>query len=394
MFLFRVAGWTRAAEMLILANDFYNQSSKVLAGRQRALLDESKQQRENLQRELARRKEQFLNDWGERGQKRRELKEGIKKVAVLGKAHINQFLSRGGEIEASLQNQVAAADSFDALRSVAGRLSSDAAARAMRAWREVSDHSWKRCLVLLVPLLQAAEDVTAPHQATDDGGVSEDPAPQIARDWYAKMKGARFDFMTGVSVGGLGAGIGGGLLVGLGLMAAPVVAPLAAVAALVGGLWAMFRGNKTIDQNQLRASKQEVSRYASEICQRIRQHFFDVNVAAGAFSLVDEYFNELEQVADQQVEKLTKKKTAESEAEISRLKKEAELTEQQRRAEAERLRKQMMAWQTLGQGLHQAEEELRRLDQAVAASPQAGAAGPAKAGGPGAGTQSSRPSQQ
>lgn len=381
-FLFRVSGWTRAAETLILANDYHGQSTQVLAGRHRALLEESKQQREDFQCQLAQRKEQFLNDWGERGQKRRELKEGIRKVAALGKAHIAQYLGRGGDLEASLHSKVAAAESLDALRSVADRLASEAAARAMRAWREVSEHSWNQCLVLLAPLLKAAEDVTAPYQGGDNDGPSPTVStPGIARDWYAKMKGARFDFITGASMGGLGVGIGGGLLVALGVIAAPVVAPLAAVAALIGGLWAMIRGTRTIDQNQLRTAKQDISRYASDVCQKVRQHFLDVNLAAGSFSPVDEFFNELEKIADEQVENLTRKKATETEAEIARLKKEAELTEQQRKAEAEQLRGQMTAWNALGRALHDAGEKLQLLDQAVGGAPPTDGSGPAKPGG-------------
>ena len=110
----------------------------------------------------------------------------------------------------------------------------------------------------------------------------------------------------------------------------------------------MIRGTKVIDQNQLRTAKQEVSRYVSDVCQKVRQHFLDVNVAAGSFSPVDEYFNELEKIAEEQVENLTRKKAGELEAEIARLKKEAELTEQQRKAEAEQLRGQMGTWNELG----------------------------------------------
>jgi GTPase SAR1 family protein len=378
-FLFRVSGWTRAAETLILANDFHSQSGQVLTTRQRALVDASKQERDNVQRQLAQRKEQFLNDWGERGQKRRELKEGIRKVASLGKAHIGQFLGRGGDLEVSLQNKVAAADSFDALRSVVDRLGNDAAARAMSAWREVSEHCWQQSLALLAPVLKAAENVAAPHQAmADDEFSAAAAAPPIARDWYAKMKGARLDFMTGMWAGGLGGGIGGGLLVALGAIAAPVAVPLAAVASVLGGLWAVLRGTKAIDQTQLRTAKQDVLRYASDVCQRIRQHFLDVNFAAGSYSPVDEYFNQLEKIADEQVENLTRRRGAETEAEIARLKKEAELTEQQRKTEAEQLRGQLMAWNTVGRALQEVGDKLQRLDQDIGGSQATVGSGPAK----------------
>jgi GTPase SAR1 family protein/uncharacterized membrane-anchored protein YhcB (DUF1043 family) len=371
VFLFRVAGWTRAADTLIVANEFYRQSSRILADRLRIVTEESNQKREEAQQEVARRKEAFVSSWGERGQQRRELKEAIRKVASLGKAHISQFLGRGGELEMSLQSKVTAAGSLDELRSVAERLSADATARAMKAWREVSDRSWKQCLGLLGPFLEAAEDLTAPRSnASESGPFTVVPVANISGDWYAKVKGARFDFLTGTSV----TGVAGSILVALGVISLP----LAGIGALIGGLWAAFRGSKTIQQNQLRAAQQDVSRQLSESCRQLRQHFLEVKFEAGTFSPVDEFFNQMERIADEQVENITRTKAAEAEAESARLKKEAELTLQQRKAEAEQLREKILAWNALAAPLHDAGEKLQALERTAGGSPAASGTGTTK----------------
>ncbi|MDY3563786.1 dynamin family protein [Gemmata sp. JC673] len=370
-FLFRAAGWTRAAELLILATEFHAYGVRLLEERHKTLVSESKQKRDAFQRQLAERKDTFLNDWGDRGRKRRELREGVKRLASLGKAQISQFLSRGGELETLLQNSITAADSPEALRAVADRISSDAGARAMRAWREISGRSWSQCLQLLAPLLKDAEDVTAPDRGAPVEGLPAGGAsPQIARDWYSKIKSARFDFATGLWAGGLTGSVGGGLLVALGAISLPLVAPLAAAAGFIAAVWATVRGNKTANLNQLKAAKQEVARHVTEVCQKTRQHFLEVNMAAGTFGPVDEYFSELERIAEDQVERLTRTKAADTEAEIARLKREAELSEQDRKAEAERVRLKMMAWKTAGQGLNELAEKLKALDQAAGGAQQ------------------------
>jgi GTPase SAR1 family protein len=386
-FLFRVAGWTRAAEALIVANEFYTQSSRILADRHLTITNESKQKREEAQKEVARRNEVFIDNWGDRGQERRKLKEAIKKVATLGKAHINQFLARGGELETSLQRKVAAADSLDGLRSIADHLSSDASARAMKAWREVHEQCWQQCLSLLVPFLKAVntvEDLNAPQAVAAENDLYPIvPAPKITRDWYAKLKGARIDFMTGSSVGA----ITGAILITLGV----ITWPIAGIGALIGGILAAFRGTKNIDQNQLRAAQQEVARHVSEACQQLRQYFLEVNFAAGNYSPVDEFFASMERIADEQVETITRRKETEAKTEIARLKKEAELTQQQRKVEAEQLRVKILAWNAFGLKVHDADEKLRALDHAAGGSSSANSSESEKPGGPSAAAKQAIP---
>jgi GTPase SAR1 family protein len=74
-FLFRVAGWSRSAEAVSVAEHYYGTSLKTLAGRL-ASFEGSDWQRAELQRQAMQRKQQFDEDWGEGGKKRQQLKSG------------------------------------------------------------------------------------------------------------------------------------------------------------------------------------------------------------------------------------------------------------------------------------------------------------------------------
>ena len=100
-FLFRVSGWGRAAEAVVMASHYHDLGRATLTGRLENVLEESKQKRlENQQRALECRK-QFDADWGERGQKRRDLLENLHNTAALAKRDFLQALQPGGAIETS-----------------------------------------------------------------------------------------------------------------------------------------------------------------------------------------------------------------------------------------------------------------------------------------------------
>ncbi len=66
-FLFRVAGWSRSAEAVVLAGHYQALCRQTLAARLGALTEESKQKRAEFQRRAMERRKQFEADWGERG---------------------------------------------------------------------------------------------------------------------------------------------------------------------------------------------------------------------------------------------------------------------------------------------------------------------------------------
>src|SRR5262249_27993358 len=105
-FLFRVAGWSRAAEAVLATDHYHAGAAPTLAGRHQALLEQSGQKQSEAQQRAVQRKQQFDADWGKGGQKRRELLAAIQKAIALGKGRMRQALQPGGEIEAVFQPRI------------------------------------------------------------------------------------------------------------------------------------------------------------------------------------------------------------------------------------------------------------------------------------------------
>ena len=97
-FLFRVAGWSRSAEAILLGGHYQALSRQTLAARLGALTEESKQKRAEFGSRPWNVASSSRRTGVCAGQKRRELLENIEKIAALGKQSING-LQPAGELE-------------------------------------------------------------------------------------------------------------------------------------------------------------------------------------------------------------------------------------------------------------------------------------------------------
>jgi hypothetical protein len=98
---------------------------------------------------------------------------------------------------------------------------------------------------------------------------------------------------------------------------------------------------------------------------KIREYFLNVDQAMSRFGLVDEYFASLERILKEEIEKMSKQKSNECQAELNRLVEEAKLNEQERERLAEQMRHHLTDWDTLGRAIRGVIEELRQMDQAL-----------------------------
>lgn len=364
-FLFRVAGWNRAAEAIILTGDHLKTTLNTLHSRRRSILDTSNQRQQEFRRQLAEIKSTFVENWGNRGKNRQEVANELKKIEMFGKEHITQYLSRDGELENTFRTQIEQASSIDEVNTIMQQHPDNASARASRVWREVSEKSWEKSLALLGTFMKDVEGLNIAYPGEQHDLSLEFVSPQISKDWYAKIKGARWDGLTGFFLGKVSSWVGGGILVGLGMLSAPLLPAVVVFGAITGSLVAMFKGTKTIDQNQLRSAKQEALRCSSDVCREIRKHFLSANYADEADSPVNQHFKELERTVINHIEETLKSKEAETNAEIQRLENDEKLDQQKREAEAERLRTQIETFNQMGMALKNAESELTQLDQDI-----------------------------
>ena len=161
-FLFRVAGWSRSAQAILLAGHYLSQSRQVLTGRLDVLLEESKQKRAEFQQRSQERRRQFDADWGERGQKRRDLLDSIQKIAVLGKQRLRQGLQPGGDVETTLRTRIEQLASAAELEQLLKALPQEVEVQALTLWKEVQQATEAKCAEVLAPFAVAAEQVSLP----------------------------------------------------------------------------------------------------------------------------------------------------------------------------------------------------------------------------------------
>jgi GTPase SAR1 family protein len=359
-FLFRVAGWGRAAAALLLADQYYAGSGRTLANRYRALIEESRHRQAEFQQQAAQRKQQFEADWGERGEKYRELMEGIRRTGMLGKTRMNQLLRPGGEIPAAMQARidVAATLGLEAARAVGGRLADQFGAATLEAWRQVRDKAGHQYAELLAPFYADTETLLGQQETGDPGPLTVSVAcPELQVDWFSRWRGT---LMAGV---GVSSGIG--LLHTLGFIsaaaaAAPAVSVVAPIAAFL-----FYMGWKTGGDAQMKGARQELYKHLEAIRRQVSQHFLEPNMETRRLSPVEEYFTTLERTIVAQLARVRDQKAAEAQAEIARLAEEAKLGDEQRKVRAGQFQGQIEEWNQLGQGLKSLGARLRELDKSL-----------------------------
>jgi predicted house-cleaning noncanonical NTP pyrophosphatase (MazG superfamily) len=110
----------------------------------------------------------------------------------------------------------------------------------------------------------------------------------------------------------------------------------------------VYSGVKGVLKGQTKAAQGQLRMQLAEVLQKVRRHFFDVDLSTGNFSRVDEYFNNLERTVNEQVRGMVEKKSKESQAEISRLAQAAQLSGREREARIEQTRQQLAQWDKIG----------------------------------------------
>ncbi len=358
-FLFRVAGWGRSAEAIELAEDYQKQCRQTLDTRLAALTAESKQKRAEFQQRAAERRQRFEADWGERGQKRRELLESIQRIAGLGKQSIRTALQPGGDFDRPLRARIEALGSSAQREQLLASLPREIEARALTLWQDVRKETEMQCAAVLAPFSLAAEGVlSAPTTAPISSHLTDGSLPAgRVREPEKLLKLARNVASAGQS--------GAVLAVGLSFLGAPLFLGVPAALFLT---WYVDR------QAEIRADRHELLQHLADLMQRLRhQLLFEVDLSSGRFSRVDECFNSMERSLGEMIAKLAARKSEEARAEVDRLGEEAGLDDKARSEEAERTRRQLAEWNAIGGRLQEIRNELDALER----SQRAAAAGQA-----------------
>ena len=359
-FLFRVSGWCRAAEALVVGRHYHDVGRQTLAGRLENVLEESRQKRAEHQQQAKECHKQFDADWGERGQKRRELLESLGKASVLAKQDFRQALQPGGVIEGSQRAKIESLRCVDEAKQYAESLPVQVQEAALSKWSDVSGRFQSRCMELLAPFLTAAEAASAFATAAGAGQpVVERRAIQLSAETFERFRRAYSDAALTATAG----------LVGLNVVTTVLAVsfpPAAVVGVMAAAIWAGSRGWKSAAARQLKEAQQELLRHLGHCLQQLRGHFLDVKGTDGRFGLVEEFFATHERELGAKIKQLASQKLAQTQAEITRLIEESKLSDGQRQARAEQLRKHLAEWDALRPAIREIETALQDMQRSMA----------------------------
>jgi GTPase SAR1 family protein len=356
-FLARVSGWGRAMEAMAVTLEYHTTNRKGLAGRLAGLNTESKQQQAELQKIAVEGKRRFDAEWGIQGEKYRALRERLQRTIAVGKQSFSNALQPGSDIELAQKAKIDEIQKLKQASQVAEEMPGDIITASMNEWARICKEVQERCLMLLGPFIEAAESVGAPLNPGVVGLTTPASDEQFKRDYFTAFRSAAGGGMMALGVSGMAS------LLMPGIMAAAVAStamPFVAIpvlAVLVGG------GLKGAFGGQVKAAQQQVRVQLAEQMQKVRRHFFDVRLAAGSFSRVDEHFMTLDRVVNEHVRELVEKKSKESQAEISRLKEAMQLDDRERQILNSKTQQQLAKWDEIGKSVQAVANRIQTLQK-------------------------------
>ena len=358
-FLFRAAGWNRAAEAVVLATDYHRSGAASLAFRQ-ATLRESAVRRASRQAGTATRKDEFEEAWGKEGQQRRRLLDEVRRTAQIGRQHFQQTVGLNGTISQRHLERIAAVKDLDQARALAGTLTESLVNDAANAWDDVCRKAQARVTASLAAFIDATEVGIVIPRSHDVGGprvTNQDP--EVRADFYSRVQAALREGGWTMATFTGGASLTGAVLIPT-LVTATVFLPVVGIGALGAGLFGLIRGLNLASKKQVHEAQRELENHLRTVLQRIQQHYFNVDLDVGSFAIVEEYFKSFVDSVTRFIEEATARRSEEARAELDRLAEESGLDERRRRERGEQLSRQVNTWSQLGAELLRLTEHLDR----------------------------------
>lgn len=358
-FLFRAAGWARLAEAVAVAEGYHGQGRQCLAGRSLALGEESKQKRAELQQGLARRKQAFEEEWGEKGQKRREVLDRTQDVINIAKQNFRQALQPGGSLESAQRDRIQGLRSFPDMEAYQRRLGTELAATASRLWQETSHNATLKCFELLSPLLEtqfAIGDEGERLELPVAGGGQENV--NAKKNWFNKLQQGYRSGAVATTLAGSATYVAVGLA---SATLAPWVLAGGVVCTAAAGLWGWMNGTKQARLQEQEKARQQLMQELGSALAKVRQYFFDVDLSSVRYSRFDEFYKNLEHALQEQLQAALRQKSTEAQAELAQLAEQAQFDDRQRQEKATELKARIGEWNALGQELQGIQKQLEAI---------------------------------
>lgn len=353
IFLFKVAGWYRCAEAVLIADHYYTTARTALTERLTELEAKSTQELIDIHQAAEQRQQQLDVEWGTDGKKRRELHAKVQTIANSSKRSMIEVLEPGSALETSLRSKIDAVKSIDEANKLGKGLSEEVVTAVMHRWREICEQANSRCSALLGSLIQDTNALALPPESPNlvsRIGVDFD----FEKDVWSKIDRAQAGFFLGANAGIAVVVIASAFI--------PLTFPVALIGIAIAGCLGAAQQWRDTAQSQLSSAQQELHKHLSSVIQEVRKRFLYADPKYDGESLVTYYFSSLVQAMDEQIADIVEEKSKEAQQESARLKEQSKLDKQQRLARAEELRQQLAAWDELGRSIKATADELQHLE--------------------------------
>lgn len=370
-FLFQVAGLSRVAAAMLGAGHYHDSSRQVLLGRIADLLAQSKEQRVEVQQQMAARKRQFDEDWGERGRRRQALLKALQQAVIAGKQSLRQALESGGQIDLAWRGRIEDIQSIDAAQEIAATMPNEIIDTAVQKWQSITAQVREVASKELGEFVDAMDQLARASYPDQEATalVYKECRIETRDELMERVQGFRIGAMNAGFVASIGGGLGFGAATAVGLASTVVFGPIAAIAAVGAGIWVIATGIGgviKVKERQLERARQELHRHLAQIREHVRHYYFDVDLESGQLrSLVDTHLDDLAEQVIELVGRLATERSEEAQRELKRLTDQAELNERQRAARLVELRKCLSDWEKAGKGLEDVINEMGQLEQTL-----------------------------
>jgi GTPase SAR1 family protein len=346
-FLYRVIGWSRAADAILLAEHHHNGGGETLVSRHRSLADTSRRFAEEFRGRLqhARRS---VEEAGSGFNKSRNLAfERLRDEARRAGRWIEDQIS---EVRLALKSRINHVSSGRDAEELGGTLADAVMTRASEAWRDVRRDGIDLYGEVLSDLFLEAEEELRFHDPRPNQSLPH--APKFEGDFLTRVYTARNHSMTA----GFTVGVPAGILVAVGVIAPPV----AVLAGSVAAIWGLISGWRISGRSEASAAKGKLYDHLETVVHATR-----INYLRGT----EDLFRTLERSLREQTDHYAEQKRSEAAAELGRLEDEDRMTQQQRADGAKKVEGQMLEWRKLGEELATVRGQLNRLHEWVSRGP-------------------------
>ncbi len=341
-FLYRVVGWSRAADAVLLASESHGRGAVTLATRHRVLVDESREAAEEYRGRLTHAKRAVEEAGSAFNQGRNRALDRLRAEARHAFREIEDAV---GNAEAEVRERIDAV-SEGTVAALGERMAEEVVGRVSAVWEDVRGDALDLYSSLLSDLLIEAEDDLRVDDLTAHRTLPG--APKLEGDFLARLFVARNHAATA----GWAAGGAGAMLVAVGVVALP----LAALGAAAAAIWGLVSGWRSSGRAAAQAARGRLLQHLGEVGRAVRTNYHRA---------AEDLFSALETSMREQTDRYAAGKRAAAEGELARLQDEDRMTNRQCADEAKKIEGQAAEWRKLGDDLAAARGQLDRLADAV-----------------------------